>query len=108
MASPTRELFAPGKQARVSVTFSPAVAERINLRCQELGCDPKDYVKYAVMRELDQAPEVAPKICAACGISFYSRNRNRLYCSKRCTKRAERASTEPKLESVTPVTSRDQ
>ncbi len=59
MASPTRSLFAPGKQARVSVSFSPAVAERINLRCQELGCDPKDYVKYCVMRDLDRYTDLA-------------------------------------------------
>ena len=53
MASPTRSLFEPGKQARVSLSFSERIAERINARCLELGCEPKDYVKYAVMRELD-------------------------------------------------------
>ncbi len=58
MATPTRSLFAPGKQARVSLSFSERIAERINLRCIELGCEPKDYVKYAVLRELDQTARV--------------------------------------------------
>ncbi len=53
MASPTRSLFAPGKQARVSLSLSSAIARRVNERCLELGCDPKDYVRYCVMRELD-------------------------------------------------------
>jgi hypothetical protein len=53
MASPTRSLFAPGKQARVSLSFSETIAQRVNQRCRELGCDPKDYVRYCVMRELD-------------------------------------------------------
>lgn len=54
MASPTRDQFAPGKQARVSLSFSESIAQRVNQRCLELGCDPKDYVRYCVMRELDQ------------------------------------------------------
>ncbi len=53
MASPTRDAFTPGKQARVSLSFSESIAQRVNHRCRELGCDPKDYVRYCVMRELD-------------------------------------------------------
>ncbi len=89
MASPTRELFEPGKQARVSVTFSESIAQAMNERCLELGCSPKDYVKYAVMRELD-AELHSLRMCGMCGDQFRSRNKNRVYCGKACTKRAER------------------
>lgn len=89
MASPTRSLFAPGKQARVSVSFSDRVAQAMNERCLELGCAPKDYVKYAVMRDLD-AEFHSVRTCVVCGDEFRSRNKNRIYCGKTCTKRAER------------------
>jgi hypothetical protein len=68
MASPTRSLFTPGKQARVSLSFSERIAERINARCLELGCEPKDYVRYAVMRDLDRDRDTPPSARAGPGL----------------------------------------
>jgi hypothetical protein len=66
MAAPNRDLFEPGKQARVNITFTDQIAGAMNARCLELGCTPKDYVKYCVMRDLDrQNPTAATAPSAA-------------------------------------------